>query len=90
MRSVIINVTGLVQGVFYRKHTQEQANRLGVIGVVRNLSDGSVEIEASGTPEAIESLIAWCRQGPPRAKVERVEVKETEIKNFNGFRINRW
>jgi acylphosphatase len=69
-----IRVTGLVQGVFYRQATAQEASRLGLSGTVRNLSDGSVEVEAEGPRSAVEALVAWCRRGPPAAQVEGVEV----------------
>jgi len=69
-----IRVTGVVQGVFYRQATAQEANRLGVSGTVRNLADGAVEVEAEGERRAVEALVAWCRRGPPAARVEDVEV----------------
>ena len=67
-------VTGLVQGVFYRQSTALEAVRLGLSGQVRNLSDGSVEVVAEGSRSAVESLVAWCRRGPPAAQVEELRV----------------
>ena len=69
-----IRVTGLVQGVFYRQSTSREAVRLGLSGAVRNLSDGSVEVEAEGVRSAVEALVAWCRHGPPSARVEGLDV----------------
>ena len=69
-----IRVTGLVQGVFYRQSTAQEASRLGLSGSVRNLADGSVEVEAEGARPAVEALVAFCRRGPPAARVAEVEV----------------
>jgi len=69
-----IRVTGLVQGVFYRQSAALEAARLGLSGAVRNLSDGSVEVEAEGVRSAVEALVAWCRHGPPSARVEGLDV----------------
>ena len=71
-------VTGRVQGVWYRGWTVDQARELGLDGWVRNRRDGTVEIVASGPDQAVGALIARCREGPPAARVERVEVTETE------------
>jgi acylphosphatase len=69
-----IRVAGLVQGVFYRQSTALEAARLGLSGTVRNLFDGSVEVVAEGARGEVEALVAWCRRGPPSARVEALEV----------------
>lgn len=84
-----IHVAGRVQGVFFRKHTQEQALRLGIGGNVRNLPDGRVKVIASGTEEQLQALAAWCRTGPPRARVEKVNVQPAEEQSFNSFTIEK-
>ena len=70
---VRLRVSGLVQGVFYRQSTAVEAARLGLAGSVRNLPDGSVEVVAEGRRAGVETLVAWCRRGPPAARVEEVE-----------------
>lgn len=67
-------VDGRVQGVYYRASTQEQARALGLRGWVRNLPDGRVELRAQGTRGRVEALLAWCRKGPPSARVASVDV----------------
>lgn len=67
-------MTGLVQGVWFRQSTANEANRLGVGGSIRNRADGSVEATAEGAREAVEALLRWCHRGPPAARVEAVEV----------------
>lgn len=71
-------VRGRVQGVWYRDWTVEQARELGLAGWVRNRRDGSVEILAAGPPDRIETLLARCWQGPPRAEVSDVVMDEAE------------
>src|SRR5258708_25580236 len=66
-------VTGKVQGVYFRHSTRLQAERLGVRGIARNLPDGSVEVIAHGTPEAVENLREWLYRGPSGARVGAVE-----------------
>jgi acylphosphatase len=68
-------VSGLVQGVFYRQSTVDEARRLGVAGWVRNLADGRVEVEAEGDRAALEGLVAFCRRGPPSARVDDVAAR---------------
>ncbi len=67
-------VSGRVQGVFYRQSTADTARRLALRGWVRNLPDGRVEAEAEGERVALEALIAWCRRGPPAARVDDLAV----------------
>jgi acylphosphatase len=62
-----------VQGVYFRHSTRLEAERLGVRGVARNLPDGSVEVIAHGTREAVESLREWLHRGPPGARVAAVQ-----------------
>ena len=70
-------ITGRVQGVGFRFYTQRKARELGLTGWVRNCRDGSVEAVIQGTAEAVETLIAWARRGPPSAVVAAVRVTDT-------------
>jgi acylphosphatase len=71
-RSVVVH--GAVQGVFFRDTCRELAQRARVTGWVRNEPDGTVAAVFEGPPEAVESMVAWCHDGPPRARVDRVQV----------------
>ncbi len=83
-------ISGHVQGVFFRAHTAERARQLGVAGFVRNLPDGRVEAVFEGDAPAVEKVVAWCHQGPPRARVESVEVQWEEPRgDFVEFQILR-
>jgi acylphosphatase len=83
-------ISGRVQGVFFRAHTKEVAEKLGLTGWVRNLPDGRVEAVFEGEEEAVKEAIEWCKRGPPLAKVERVEVRyEEPTGEFKDFRIIR-
>lgn len=66
-------VSGLVQGVFFRAATRQQASRLGLPGWARNLPDGRVEVVACGDAELREQLYAWLYEGPPEARVSAVD-----------------
>ncbi len=68
-----LRIYGRVQGVAYRAYTQDQARELGLTGWVRNRRDGSVELEAEGSPEALQRLLDWCFKGAPAARVESIE-----------------
>ena len=80
-------IYGRVQGVFFRAWTAEQARALGVSGWVRNRRDGSVELAAFGDENAIAALVQSCRQGPPAAGVEQVEVEEIADERAEGFEV---
>ncbi|WP_374598875.1 acylphosphatase [Sphingosinicella sp.] len=81
-----LRIHGRVQGVWFRAWTLETAQGLGLDGWVRNRIDGTVEALAVGSDEAIEKLIAACHEGPPAAKVERVEVEEAKGIVPRGFK----
>lgn len=80
-------VTGKVQGVFYRKETQKKAKSLNLLGWVRNLSDGRVELVAQGDEALIDELIAWLYKGPVMARVDSVEILDEPIGTFDDFLI---
>lgn len=72
IKALRLVIRGRVQGVGYRDAAVQAAFEFGVCGWVRNRPDGSVEALAQGEPEAIERFIAWCRRGPPLARVADV------------------
>jgi len=71
--SARVRIHGMVQGVWFRGWTVGQARALGLDGWVRNRADGSVEAVFSGPEASVRDVIARCRQGPPAARVERIE-----------------
>ena len=81
-------VSGRVQGVWFRESCREEAVAAGVSGWVRNRSDGRVEVVLEGPPAAVSRVVAWCDDGPPRARVDRVEVTEEEPVGEVGFRVH--
>jgi acylphosphatase len=88
MRRVKIQVSGRVQGVYFRMFTQNKAKQFGIKGCARNLSDGRVEIIAEADHGNIEKLIKWCHKGPVTARVDLVEITEHESDEiFTSFEI---
>ena len=73
-RSIMVRITGRVQGVGFRAWTEQRANALGLSGWVRNAENGDVEALFSGPSEAVNTMLAACQQGPRHARVERVEL----------------
>ena len=67
-------IHGIVQGVFFRASTREEAIRLGVGGWVRNLSDETVQALFEGEKKKVEEIIGWCHKGPPGARVSKVDI----------------
>jgi acylphosphatase len=70
-------VIGNVQGVFFRASTRDEARKLGITGHAVNLPDGSVEVLACGTSEALQSLRIWLHEGPAMARVD--ELREIDL-----------
>lgn len=86
---VHVLVTGKVQGVWFRESTRQEAERLGVSGWVRNLPDGRVEAVFTGPPQAVDELVAWCRKGPPNARVDGVAATAQPGGPESAFRVLR-
>lgn len=80
-------VKGRVQGVFYRRHTAMQAEKLGVTGWVRNVPNGDVEVLICGVPEAVESLREWLWEGPEIAQVTEVRTREIPFEHHASFEV---
>lgn len=89
MKRAHLVITGIVQGVFYRASTVEQALKLNVTGWVKNNSNGNVEAIIEGDFEDLKKLILWCQKGPRGARVDHIEVNWQEHKNeFKHFTIS--
>lgn len=85
MKSVRVRIEGMVQGVWYRGWTIEQAGLLGMNGWVRNRHDGSVEAVFSGADGDVDTMIENCWQGPALARVKKVLVAEETDPVEQGF-----
>jgi acylphosphatase len=80
-------VRGRVQGVGFRDFVQRRASELGVVGTVRNLDDGAVEVVATGTSRQLSGLAGYLHQGPLWANVRGVEEHEHPLVRSERFQI---
>jgi acylphosphatase len=86
-KAVLVKVTGRVQGVAFRWEAQREAERLGIVGWVRNEPDGSVAALAEGDEAAVDAWVAWCRTGPSYARVRDVAVLPASTTGAGSFEI---
>ena len=83
-----ISIFGIVQGVFFRVSAASVARKMQLSGYARNLPNSSVEVLAEGEEEKLKRMIEWCKQGPPGAHVDHIEVEWCEATNrFQSFQI---
>jgi acylphosphatase len=87
VKSVRVLIEGRVQGVGFRWAVEREAQRRGVAGWVRNLSDGRVEARFEGEDAAVDGVVAFCREGPDTARVQSVGVTDVEPEGSAGFRV---
>jgi acylphosphatase len=88
MQRMHVVISGRVQGVFFRAYTRETAMTLNLTGWVRNLYDGSVEAVFEGGDTNVQSMLEWCKKGPPHAVVRHVDASEEPYTGeFRDFRI---
>lgn len=87
VKLVKIRIFGQVQGIGFRYSVARKAEEWGIKGFVRNEPDRSVYIEAEGEQEILEKLVNWCWEGTEMAKVDKVEIEEGDMKNFENFRV---
>jgi acylphosphatase len=80
-------ISGRVQGVYFRDSVRSEAAAAGVSGSAHNLSDGRVEVVLEGEATAVDQVIEWCRTGPPRARVDGIEVVSEPPQGESGFVI---
>jgi acylphosphatase len=89
-KQVHLVVQGRVQGVYFRASTQQEAQRLGVRGWVKNRPDGSVEILAQASESTLKEFVAWAHRGPSAARVDHVAIKwDDATGHFDLFEVIR-
>lgn len=77
-KRVRLKITGVVQGVWFRKSAKDKADEFKLTGWVKNLDNGAVLAEAQGSSPAVEQFITWCYQGPEKAVVTGVETESQD------------
>lgn len=80
-------ISGTVQGVGFRAAVKSEADSRGITGYVKNLTDGRVEVLASGDESGVEGLVEWLHKGPEQAKVDNVDVGAEEGQKSKNFDI---
>ncbi len=85
MASARFTVSGTVQGVFFRASTRARACELGLTGFARNRANGSVEVVACGSPDALRELEVWLHDGPPTARVATVAREDLPAQDHADF-----
>lgn len=80
-------VRGMVQGVGFRYAVRSRALRLGVCGFVKNLTDGSVQVECEGPAAALQAMAAWLRTGPAAARVIGVDIRWRPRRGYATFTV---
>ena len=89
MNTVHLEISGEVQGVFFRATAKEIAKHHKISGWIKNTFDDKVEALITGEKEDIEKFISWCKQGPEKANVENVIITNAELQFFSGFEVIR-
>jgi acylphosphatase len=85
-KQIILKIYGKVQGVFFRDSSRVEAQKLHLVGWVKNEPDGTIEIVAEGDDKDLNKFIEWCKYGPDNAEVEKVNIKWHEpTGQFNDF-----
>jgi len=86
--AVRVKIKGIVHGVSFRSSMARIASDLGVRGWVKNNPDGSVEAFLEGDERNVKRVLDWAKLGPPRARVDKVEVELAAPRNHHDFRIH--
>lgn len=87
MKSYIITVKGLVQGVYYRKTIHFNANNMGVTGFVKNLNNGDVQVGVNLKEHQYEPFLTMLKKGSSYSKVDFLDITPSN-KTYSKFTIN--
>jgi acylphosphatase len=84
-------IQGTVQGVFFRQFVKENADKIGLVGFVRNLTGGDVEILVEGEADKIERFSKIIKNGPEHSQIRHVQIEERKFSDqFKDFKILRF
>jgi acylphosphatase len=89
MKAVKVIIYGKVQGVGFRNFVFLHAKKLNIKGYVKNNPDGTVEAVFEGDEDNINKMIELCKRGPERARVNKIDIRDIEINNYQDFKIIR-
>lgn len=87
MKHISVKIWGNVQGVFFRESAKEQAEKLGLVGFVRNEKDRTIYIEVEGDEPSLLEFAEWCKRGPEGSSVKKIVVQSGTAKGLKGFRV---
>ena len=89
MKTLKLFISGIVQGIFFRKSVEDKVKELELKGFVRNLDDGRVEVVVEGKDENVNEMVKACKQGLPHSEVKSLTTEEIKHQGFSGFRVLR-
>ena len=89
MKTIHLEISGKVQGVFFRASAKEIAQLYKISGWIRNTYVKKVEALITGDDEDVRRFIEWCKRGPGKARVDHVSITETHLQIFEGFEVIR-
>ena len=79
-----VKISGLVQGVFFRASTRDEAIKERLVGWVRNLPDGTVEAVLEGGKDGVCAMLKWCEKGPSPARVDSLDITWEDAAEANA------
>jgi len=87
MKTVRMKISGMVQGVNFRRYIKDEADKLGIKGHVRNLDSGEVEVVCEGRLEDVDAMLVICKKGAPHSTIKDVDTQEMNHIGFDEFRV---
>lgn len=83
-----ILIEGRLQGINFRFHTQKKAQELGLVGFIRTLADGRIEIDVQGNQENVEKLLAWCQKEPQNEHIKTIFYRYDQVvERYSDFNV---